>query len=184
MYSDAMASFWREWGVNYDVAHQYNLSQQTTQTGRHLLRQTSNWLRMDYQQLLVRARRIADKISLSPVRWAVRALLIVVPLLLLLNLRWLWQAAQKFMLRVRPDRSPRIAASLWYEKMVRKVERKGWQKTGAQTPVEFANSIQDELLRRRVLEFTSRYEGARFGDSAEDAQQLPVLYEEVVNSKR
>ena len=88
------------------------------------------------------------------------------------------------MLTVRPDRSPRIAASLWYEKMIRKVEHKGWQKTGAQTPAEFANSIQDERLRRRVLEFTSRYEGARFGDSAEDALQLPELYEEVVSSKR
>jgi hypothetical protein len=184
MYSDAMASFWREWIVNYDVAHQYNLSQQTAQTGRRLFHQTSRWLRTHYQQLLARARRAADKISLSPTRWVVRALLIMVPLLLLLNLRRLWQAAQKLMLTMRPDRSPRIAASLWYEKMVRKVERKGWQKTGAQTPAEFANSIQDEPLRQRVLEFNSRYEGARFGDSAEDAQQLPELYEEVVSSKR
>ena len=52
MYSDAMASFWREWIVNYDVAHQYNLSQQTAQTGRHLLRQTSNWFRIHYQNFL------------------------------------------------------------------------------------------------------------------------------------
>jgi len=184
MYTDAMASFWREWVVNYDVAHQYSLGQQTVQTGRHMLYQTGRWLRMHYQQLLARARSMAQKISLSPGRWTVRALLTMVPLLLLLNLRRLWQVMQKLILTVRPDKSPRMAASLWYEKMIRKVGHKGWQKVGSQTPVEFANSIQDEQLRRRVLEFTSRYEGARFGDSAEDAQQLPELYEEVASSER
>ena len=88
------------------------------------------------------------------------------------------------MLTARPDKSPRLAASLWYEKMVRKVARKGWHKKDTQTPAEFANSIRDEQLRRLVLVFTSRYEGARFGGSAEDAQELPELYEEVVSSCR
>jgi len=183
MYTDAMASFWREWVVNYDVAHQYNLSQQTAQTGRHMMRQASLWFRTHYHQLLVRARNTANRISLSPGRWTGRAVVTLALLLVLFNLRRIGQAVQKFILIARPDKSPRIAASLWYEKMVRKVERKGWQKAGTQTPAEFANSIQDEPLRKRVLEFTSRYEGARFGDSAEDAQQLPELYEEVISCR-
>ena len=179
MYTDAMASFWREWVVNYDVAHQYNLGQQTMQSGRHMVRQASRWFQTHYKQLLARARNTANKVSLSPGRWTFGVLLTLVPLLVLLNLRRLLQTIKKFILLTRPDKSPRMAASLWYEKMLRKVRRKGWQKAGAQTPTEFANSIQDEQLRRRVLEFTSRYEGARFGDSVEDAQQLPELYEEV-----
>ena len=184
MYTDAMASFWREWVVNYDTAHQYNLSQQTAQTGRHMMRQAGRWFRSHYQQLLVRARNTANKISLSRARWTVRALFSLVLVLLLFNAQRLLQAIQKFVLLARPDKSPRTAASLWYEKMLKKVGRKGWRKAETQTPAEFANSIQDERLRSRVQEFTSRYEGARFGDSAEDAQQLPGLYEEVVSSKR
>jgi hypothetical protein len=184
MYTDAMASFWREWIVNYDVAHQYTLSQQTAQKGRHLAYQIRRWSHNQYQQLLARARNAANRILLSPAGWTGRVLLIGTLLVLLLNLRRLWQAVQRFILTTRPDKSPRLAASLWYEKMVRKVERKGWHKKDTQTPAEFASSIRDEQLRRLVLVFTSRYEGARFGGSAEDAQELPELYEEVVSSCR
>lgn len=184
MYTDAMASFWREWVVNYDASHQFALGQQTAQTGRSLLQKVTRWARLHYQQLLVRARHVAHKISLSPAHWIVNALLVVVLLLLLLNFGRLWQVVQKLMLMARPDKSPRMAASIWYEKMVRKVGRKGWQKSESQTPAEFANSIQDESLRRRVLEFTSRYEGARFGNLAEDARKLPELYEEVASSDK
>jgi hypothetical protein len=179
MYTDAMASFWREWVVNYDVAHQYNLSQQAAQKGRHLAYEVRHWFDSHYQQLLIRARNAANKVSLSPRSWTVRALLIVIPFVVLFNLRRLWHAVQRFMLTTRPGKSPRTAASLWYEKMVKKVARKGWRKAETQTPAEFADSIQDEQLQRRVLQFTSRYESARFGGSAEDAQELPELYEEV-----
>jgi hypothetical protein len=184
MYTDAMASFWREWVVNYDVAHQYTLSQQTAEAGKQLLHRMLVWSGIHYQQMLSSTRDVAKKVSLSPVRWIVRVLLILVPLFILLNLRRILQAIQKLRLTTRPDKSPRVAATLWYEKMVSKVERKGWQKSVTQTPAEFANSIQDERLRTRVLEFTSRYEGARFGESVEDARQLPELYEEVVSSER
>ncbi len=184
MYTDAMASFWREWVVNYDVAHQYTLGRQTAQTGRGLIHQASRWSRMHYLSLLAGARRMAHKISLAPGQWSVRTLLIVIPILLLLNLGHLWQAVQKLMLTQHPDRSPQMAASLWYEKMIRKVGRKGWNKSVTQTPTEFADSIQEERLRQNVLEFTRHYERARFGESAEDARQLPELYKEVVGTPR
>jgi hypothetical protein len=39
--------------------------------------------------------------------------------------------------------------------------------------------IKDANLRTRVAEFTEAYESARFGKSAEDAERLPQLYEEI-----
>jgi hypothetical protein len=39
--------------------------------------------------------------------------------------------------------------------------------------------IEDEKLRTRVSRFTDAYESARFGNSSDDAQRLPELYEEV-----
>ncbi len=53
-----------------------------------------------------------------------------------------------------------------------------------QTPAEFAAVIDEPGLRKRVAEFTRAYENARFGDSAEDAQRLLELYEEVLSAAR
>ena len=68
MYTDAMASFWREWVVNYDVAHQYTLSQQTAQKGRHMAYQIRRWFHNQYQQLLARARNAANQ-NFTFARW-------------------------------------------------------------------------------------------------------------------
>jgi Domain of unknown function (DUF4129) len=67
--------------------------------------------------------------------------------------------------------------------MLRHVARRGWEKLPAQTPEEFAETIPDETLKTRVENFTERYENARFGNSAEEASQLPELYEEIKNSR-
>jgi hypothetical protein len=63
--------------------------------------------------------------------------------------------------------------------MTRVLARRGWQKSPAQTPREFLASIDDEVTRRHLESFTVHYQGARFGNSAEDARQLPELYAEI-----
>jgi len=72
-----------------------------------------------------------------------------------------------------------LAATIWYERALRILARHGLQKLPAQTPSEFADSLQDEEMRRSVLRLTEHYERARFGGSSEDAARLPELYEEV-----
>ena len=51
-----------------------------------------------------------------------------------------------------------------------------------QTPAEFVESIQMPVLRSYVSQFTEHYQRARFGGSAQDAERLPELYEEVLSS--
>jgi hypothetical protein len=68
---------------------------------------------------------------------------------------------------------------MWYERMARSLARRGVKKLTAQTPREFAGIIPEEPLRARVQQFTEAYESARFGQSQEDVQRLPELYEEV-----
>jgi hypothetical protein len=53
------------------------------------------------------------------------------------------------------------------------------EKPASQTPQEFLRKIEDTRLREPVARFTAVYESARFGNSADDAQRLPELYEEV-----
>ena len=83
------------------------------------------------------------------------------------------------MLRAHPERAPRVAASLWYQRMVRRMERMGWRKSPSQTPVDFVQAIQQAALQKKVAAFTRAYESARFGNSVDDAQSLPELFDEI-----
>ena len=85
----------------------------------------------------------------------------------------------RFRLAARPERSPRRAATIWYERMTEIVARRGWRKSPTQTPEEFVSRIDDAGVRERVAEFTRHYESARFDDSVEDVRRLPELYEEI-----
>ena len=105
--------------------------------------------------------------------------MVTVVLLLLLNLGRLRNLLLRRRLVANPGNAPRLAASLWYERMTATVAKRGWKKTPAQTPREFLGSIEDGATRVAVGKFTERYEGARFGDSREDAELLPELYEEI-----
>jgi len=49
-----------------------------------------------------------------------------------------------------------------------------------QTPEEFVAKINDLQLRDGVARFTEHYERARFGNSVQDAVELPKIYEELV----
>jgi hypothetical protein len=77
-----------------------------------------------------------------------------------------------------------VAATIWYERVLRVLAKRGWQKLPAQTPTEFVAAFQDETVRGPMARFAEHYERARFGDSAEDAARLPEDYEEVVEASR
>jgi hypothetical protein len=100
------------------------------------------------------------------------------------NARRLWRAVRKRRLAARPEKSPSLAATIWYERMTRLLARRGWNKISAHTPKEFLTSIPDEGMRVSVAKFIRHYESARFGGSAQDAQRLPELYEEVSTAAR
>jgi len=90
---------------------------------------------------------------------------------------------RRFRLARRPQKSPQMAASIWYERMLKQTAGRGWEKSPAQTPEEFAATIADPQLKDRVSGFTERYENARFGKSPEDASRLPELYDDIKTSR-
>jgi hypothetical protein len=120
----------------------------------------------------------------SPLRWGLGGGLIAVLLLFAANARQLLRALKKRRLAARPEKSPRQAATIWYERMTALVARRGWRKSPTQTPNEFVIRIDDANLRAQVAEFTRHYESARFDDSAEDVRRLPELYEEISATRR
>jgi protein-glutamine gamma-glutamyltransferase len=184
LYVDAMASFWRDWVVNYDAGHQQALAVGARSGSRQLVSSIRHWWRRHYETLLIAARRSGKAMAVAPLRWGMFGGLTAIFLLLTMNARFLWQALSRRRLAARPEKSPRRAATIWYERMMNMVGRRGWRKSPGQTPKEFVRLIEDADVRAKVAEFTRHYESARFDDSVEDARRLPELYEKISASRR
>jgi protein-glutamine gamma-glutamyltransferase len=184
LYADAMASFWREWVVSYDVSHQYILGHRAAQGGAGWIRRVRRWERLQYDAWLEAARRTGKTVSDAPWRWGGMALGLGALLVLAAFSGRLWRAARRRRVAARPERSPRVAATIWYERVLRMLAKRGWQKLPAQTPAEFVGAFKDEMVRDPLARFAEHYERARFGDSAEDAARLAGDYEEVVAASR
>jgi hypothetical protein len=184
LYMDAAASFWRDWVVSYDSSNQYVLGKAAINTSRGMWEGARLWARTRYESMLVWARRSQDRVENSPRRWILIAGGIVLALVLFANLGRLLRALHEHWLGAHPERSPEQAASMWYQRMARILARRGMQKNETETPQEFVRKIEDNRLRLPVEQFTSVYESARFGNSAEDARQLPRLFEEVAAAMR
>jgi transglutaminase-like putative cysteine protease len=184
LYVDAMASFWREWIVNYDVGHQQSLAVSVGSRSRELLWALRHWWHGHYERLLAAARHSGKSVAGSPLRWSLGGVLIAALLLLVVNAQGLLRSLGKSRLAAHPEKSPRRAATIWYERMTKNVARRGWRKLPTQTPDEFVSGIEDVRVRERVAEFTRHYQSARFDDSVEDVRRLPELYEEISGSRR
>ncbi len=184
LYLDALASFWREWVINYDVGRQYSLSREANRETRQLSWVVRHWAMQKYRACLRVARRVHRSVTESPGTWVMGVGLVLIVLVLVVSAPWIWRTLARRRAAAHPQSAPALAASIWYERMVHRLARAGWKKSSAQTPGEFAESIANSLTRRRVEEFTQHYEKARFGESASDAEQLPELYEGVVGSTK
>ena len=179
LYLDAMASFWREWIINYDIAHQRTLGREATRSGLEWARRTQDWARHQYESMLDSMRRTQRVLSDAPGQWSLAGAIAAILLVLAANARRLLQVIHRHRMAVHPEKAPRAAATIWYERTIHLLAKRGVKKLPVQTPAEFVISVPDEDLRKSIAELTVHYERARFGNSAEDAQRLPELFEEV-----
>ena len=179
LYVDAAASFWREWIINYDVAHQRTLGKDAATSSRQLFDGLRRWIERQHGAMLRWARRAHDHFTTFPVRWLGGLIVFTAVLIALLNVRRLIGGLRARSLRAHPERAPRESAALWYDRMVRRMARLGWRKSPSQTPMDFVAAIHETALQEKVARFTRAYESARFGKSVDDAQSLPGLFKDV-----
>ncbi len=179
LYMDAAASFWREWIINYDAGHQRTLGRDAAVGSRHFFDDARRWVARQHRAMLRSARRAHQHLTTFPVRWVAGLIGLFVALLAVTKLGRMVTWFRNLKLGSHPERAPRAAATLWYDRMVRRMASLGWRKTPSQTPVDFVSSIQEAELQRKVKTFTKAYESARFGNSAEDARSLPELFKEI-----
>src|SRR5205807_810167 len=158
---------------------------QTALNGSHGMWEGARlWARDHYAAMLAWAQRSQARFQKSPSRWGAAGLVVALLLFALGNARRILRMLRERGLQLHPERSPEQAASMWDQRMTRFLARQGVPKPTSQTPREFIRKINDETLRIRVAQFTDAYESARFGNSPQDAQRLPTLYEEVELANR
>jgi transglutaminase-like putative cysteine protease len=179
LYMDAAASFWREWIINYDISHQRTLGNDAVTGTRQFFDEARRWLGYQHRALLRSARRAHRHISNFPARWLGGIVAFAALLIVLFNFRRVVGAWHDRGLRAHPEKAPREAAALWYDRMVGRLARLGWRKSPSQTPLDFVAAIQESALQKKVAKFTHAYESARFGMSADDAKTLPALFQEI-----
>jgi hypothetical protein len=183
LYMDAASELWREWVVNYDFSHQMKLSADISASTGHVQVTFRSWLSGKYTRAVAMALSWEKWLSeLTPQEMAnwcvVLGLLLVLPFI-----PKAWRTFERRRKARDPQQAPRTAASFWYLRMLKRVARRGFRKEAAQTPAEFAESIDDPEIRNEVVTFTEHYERARFAESVEDAARLPELYEEMAGRK-
>jgi protein-glutamine gamma-glutamyltransferase len=179
LYVDAAASFWREWIINYDASHQRALGKDAATGSRQFFDQAHRWIGRQHRALLRLAWRAHGHFTTFPARWLGGIVALAAMLIGLLNLRRMVGGWRDRSLRAHPERAPRAAAALWYERMVGRLARLGWRKSPAQTPLDFVAAIQEEALQKKVARFTRAYESARFGKSVDAARSLPELFKDI-----
>ena len=109
----------------------------------------------------------------TPQGWTKMLVVMVILLALIWGLR-LW-----IRMRRMAKLPPESMASLWLERLLRKLGKRGLKKAASQTAMHWAQSAPDGELRTALAQFVREYENARFGASPESAAKLPELYEEV-----
>lgn len=178
LYLDAAASFWREWVVSYDSSHQYLLGQSVVSGTRNNLDRIRMRARLLYLRLLYWTRKGQGGMPGSR-WWLVAGLALAFVLSILASSARILRIIQVARLKSHPERSPERAATIWYERMIRYLARRGFEKPKSSTAQELVCAIDDVRLQSRVRQFSEAYESARFGNSAQDARRLPELLEEV-----
>src|SRR5207248_972584 len=139
LYLDAAKEFWHEWVVNYDLMHQLEVSRRVDEAGRGLVQNVDERWRKLYRSMVDRARHARSTFSHAiTTGWFV---ITSVALALLINLRKIWQSLKRRRLSKDPASAPKLAATIWYERMTDAIEMQGWKRQASQTPSEFVRII-------------------------------------------
>ena len=171
-YLDAFELFWGEWVLGYDDILQVALF-------RDLQDKSSRWwegTRQRIGMIEIRTRRLAKSHKREFLaywqrnRWAALWFLLVIPCWL--GLKSLKRLVQDLRLQATLDRKETGIALKFYRDLLSFLRTRGIIKPSHLTPIEFAESIQDPVLRLEVATITSLYNQIRFGPDPINQEQL------------
>jgi hypothetical protein len=184
-YIDWMELSWNEWVINYDFGHQVLMAQTLQRNSRNWTESLRGW----FERAQIQNRQRLKSMQL---RHGILGLLLpLILILLLMALRY--DIIGKTIRRLRlywhlhtpesPQANPLLASRL-YAELLRLLERHGFARRAAQTPLEFAVSVQTPALAPAVSEFTRIYSSARYGGTPCDTPRLRHLLEQIREAPR
>ncbi|HLZ91749.1 MAG TPA: DUF3488 and transglutaminase-like domain-containing protein [Candidatus Acidoferrum sp.] len=179
-YLDWIQLSWSEWVINYDFSHQALMAQTVQRSSRNWTQALRTW----FEHAQIRNRQRLKTMQLR--HGALGLLLPLLLILLLVALRYdvpgklLRRLRLQWQLRAResPQANPLLASRL-YAELVRLLERHGFARRPAETPLEFAASVQTPALTAAVREFTNIYAKARYGGAPCDTPRLRHLLDQI-----
>jgi protein-glutamine gamma-glutamyltransferase len=181
LYLDWFQLTWNEWVINYDFSHQIVLA-------RNVGQMSTDWKETWRRKL----QHVQDTGMDHLTEWQRKhgLLRFVFPVLLVLSLallrmnwvraffHWLglvWLGRMPESQRANPQMASRL-----YAELLRLLERRGFVRREAQTPGEFAASLELQGgIAPAVQEFTDLYVQSRFGGLPCDAFRLRALLEQI-----
>jgi hypothetical protein len=173
---------WSEWVINYDFVHQFAMVQSihriSTDWNQQIRANFEHARRLAINRIEQLQMRLTHSVTAIPA--AIALLLGLSGFLLLLHPKVRKRLVELWHLRVMTSgtMTPHLA-SLHYREMLRLLERRGFRKAPAQTPLEFASSLPDPNLAAPVNELTSVYHAARFGGRLPDAHRASFLLDRI-----
>jgi hypothetical protein len=175
---------WSEWVINYDFFRQDTLAQNLRSASRDWTLQ----VRVEFESVrssgAERLRRWQARLEALPLWLPSLLVALIVPALCLRHPSLRERLALAWRLRMSRGPLPLQAAALSYRRMLRLLERRGWRKSEAQTPLEFAAALPRGNISAPVAHLTELYQAARFGGRPADASQLASLLAEVQTALR
>ncbi len=169
MYLDAADHAWHEWVVSYDLGHQIAIAAKFDAVLRGWNRAAENpgnsW-----------KTRIAT-MSRSWGVWALASLLVASLGYFFGPSLFAWWRERARMRRIVRSGGSRADASILYERMLKVLARRGFEKPVWFTPVEFARHVSAEE-KPKVVEFTEIYNSIRFGGDVTATARLASLLQE------
>lgn len=176
MYWDWFQFSWNEWVINYDFTHQLSLAHGVHESSASWSQRISDSYREERRRAVNFLKVTQARLSTSPYSLP-GALIFLLALLVYFRGRALGGfVAVRWRLRARREgHLPSELAAFEYRQMLRLLERRGWRKSPAQTPLEFAASIRVPEFAGPVAELTQLYQSARFGAAPADARRVSSL---------
>lgn len=172
LYADTAETFWREWVVGYNLEHQLDLFTRVERQSRSL----HNALSVeDLSEVLDTAAKVART-------WAgpVLTTLLFAGLAVWFGPRvWRRFVARKHAARIARGHTEPSDAAMLYDRMLRILRARGFEKPAWLTPGEFAQVLPDAAASALVREITAAYHELRYGGSREAGPRMMQLLEKL-----
>src|SRR5579864_5810142 len=176
MYWDWFQFSWNEWIINYDFAHQLSLARNIHQSSRAWSDRASQYYQAKRRETIDRLKLWQERLSNSPYSLPGALVFLLLMLIYFRGRAMGGFVAIRWSLRAHRDgQLPPDLAAFEYRQMLRLLERRGWRKSAAQTPLEFAASIRVPEFAGPVAEITEMYQSSRFGSHPADARRVIAL---------